>query len=211
MSVSSPVDTRQRLIDVAGEVFAEVGYRDATVRDICRLASANIAAVNYHFGDKLGLYRAVFEADYSRTVGEHPLEGDPALKAPPEERLRSYVTNFLERLFDVQKPVYISKIVAREMVDPSEAFTEICDRFMRPNWETLVSIVRAIVGPGGDSQVIYRCATAVIGQVVYYKQCRGFVSRMNPDQGYTADERAVLADHITRFCLAGIKAVSSSR
>ncbi len=35
MSIGAPVDTRQRLIDVAGEVFAEVGYSDATVRDIC--------------------------------------------------------------------------------------------------------------------------------------------------------------------------------
>ncbi len=209
MSVGAPVDTRQRLIDVAGEVFAEVGYRDATVRDICKLASANIAAVNYHFGDKLGLYRAVFEADYSRTVGEHPLDGDVSANASPEDRLKAYVGNFLERLFDVQKPIYISKIISREMVDPSEAFVEICDRFMRPNWELLVTVIRQIVGPGGDPQVIYRCATAVIGQIVYYKQCRVFVSRMNPGQAYTADERATLADHITEFCLAGIRAVGA--
>ena len=52
----SPADTRQRLIEAAGEVFAERGFRAATIRDIVERAGANIAAVNYHFGDKENLY-----------------------------------------------------------------------------------------------------------------------------------------------------------
>ncbi len=45
-------ETRQRLIEAVGEVFAERGFRAATVRDICQRAQANVAAVNYYFGDK---------------------------------------------------------------------------------------------------------------------------------------------------------------
>ncbi|MGH7929608.1 MAG: TetR family transcriptional regulator, partial [Candidatus Binatia bacterium] len=51
--------TEQRLLEAAGEIFAEYGYRSATVRQICEKAKANIAAINYHFGDKDGLYLAV--------------------------------------------------------------------------------------------------------------------------------------------------------
>src|SRR5580658_7522029 len=51
--------TRDKLIDAAGTVFAERGYRSATIREICRRAGANVAAVNYTFGDKMGLYTEV--------------------------------------------------------------------------------------------------------------------------------------------------------
>ena len=56
------LETTQRLLAAATEVFAEVGYRAATLREICRRGQANLAAVNYHFRDKEHLYAAVVEA-----------------------------------------------------------------------------------------------------------------------------------------------------
>jgi AcrR family transcriptional regulator len=58
-SDSSPDKTRQRLLEAAGEIFAEQGFRKATVRDICARADANVASVKYHFGDKEKLYSEI--------------------------------------------------------------------------------------------------------------------------------------------------------
>ena len=65
-------DTRDRLLHAAAEVFATAGFREATIRDICAKAGANIAAINYHFGDKSGLYTAVLDAARQWVDSHHP-------------------------------------------------------------------------------------------------------------------------------------------
>ena len=53
--------TYDRVMDAAEELFAESGYNGVSVRMIARAASSNLAAISYHFGDKAGLFRAIFE------------------------------------------------------------------------------------------------------------------------------------------------------
>src|SRR5437868_7338938 len=93
-------ETRHRLLEAAGEAFAENGFRSATIADICRRAHANIAAVHYHFGDKERLYAEVIE--YADRCAREARGPEPAL--PPgvsaAERLRAHVASFLSRLLD---------------------------------------------------------------------------------------------------------------
>src|SRR5438552_13996483 len=97
---SSSAETRQRLLEAAGEVFAEHGYRRATVRDIVTRAGANIAAVNYHFGDKEGLYVAVLQHYAKESLTRHPPHGGLHPEASPDEQLHAFVRSFLLRIFD---------------------------------------------------------------------------------------------------------------
>src|SRR5258706_15852632 len=94
-------ETRQRLLEAAGEVFAEHGFRDATIREICERAKANIAAVHYHFGDKEELYAAVFT--YARSCAVAGFEKVPPTAAA-EVRLRAFVHAVLTRFFDEGRP-----------------------------------------------------------------------------------------------------------
>src|ERR1039457_3498370 len=82
--------TRDKLLDVAGRIFADRGYRAATIREICVAARANVAAVNYHFGDKLGLYTEVVH-QAARIAELDAIRSALNQSGPPEEVLRAVV------------------------------------------------------------------------------------------------------------------------
>lgn len=202
--------TRQRLIDAAGAFFAEHGFRDATVRDICTAAGANIAAVNYHFGDKEGLYAAVLRETHCAASAHYAadLEGDPG--AGPEAQLAGFIHGFMRRLFDTGRPAWHSKLMAREMVEPSPVLDEMIRESFTPIWECLRAIVRALLGSEATDEAVRSCAASVMGQCLHYKHAGHVIRRLSPELSFTAADIERLALHISRFSLAGIAGVRAA-
>src|SRR4051812_41914514 len=133
------VATRHRLLEAAGEVFAEQGFRNATIQRICTRARANIAAAHYHFGDKERLYAAVLE--YSDRLAT-PAVPVPADGAPPEERLRRHLHAFLARILDRGRPAWHGRLMSREMIEPTGALDRLVRSKIRANHQHLAAIVR---------------------------------------------------------------------
>jgi len=198
-------DTRARLLEAAVEVFAEEGFRGATIQRICKLAGANIAAAHYHFGDKEGLYTAVFE--YAERNAAERTPAETAEGAGPEERLRAHVASFLSRLLDPGRPAWIARLLARELIDPTPALDRLVRRRMRANHEQLADIVRALLGPDATPEAVRLCTLSVISQCVFYRNSAAVVSRLYPEI-VPAREVQRLADHVTRFSLAAMQGLA---
>src|SRR6266481_6500587 len=195
-------ETRQRLLEAAGEVFAEHGFRDATIREICERAKANIAAVHYHFGDKEELYAAVFS--YARSCAVAQFDEQASL-GTAEERLRTFIRALLTRFFDYGRPAWLGKLVAQEMIDPTKALDSLINEQIRPNSERLKAIVRELIGVEIDEQELWRCTFGIAAQWLFYFHCGQVVKRLNPDQRFDRQELERLADHITKFSVAALK------
>ena len=114
--------TRDKLLDAAGPVFAEKGYYAATVREICARARANVAAVNYHFGDKLGLYTEVLRR--CKQIA-HMKEMNTALAqdAPPEEIFRLLIRTRMRCVRQGTVADMTFRIMVHELAQPTPAMT----------------------------------------------------------------------------------------
>ncbi len=124
-------ETRKRLMDIAGEVFAEHGFRNATVRDICQRAGANVASVNYHFGDKEKLYAEVIRDAHLCASKKYPVDMGLSPKAKGPERLHAFVRSFLFKIFDEGRPAWHGKLIAREIAEPTPALEGMVDEGVR--------------------------------------------------------------------------------
>lgn len=208
--IEQHLDTRQRLLDAAGEVFAARGFRCATVREICRKASANIAAVNYHFGDKDGLYMEVLREAQRVAHAKYPVTLGLGPDAPPEQRLHAFVRSSLLRLLDPGRPAWHGVLISREMVEPTAALDLLIKESVRPRFELLLGIVRELVGPDVAEERVRLCAQSVIGQCLYYYHGRHVISRLRaPDEGRSPDVER-LAEHVTEFSLGAMRELTAA-
>jgi AcrR family transcriptional regulator len=196
--------TKKRLLDAAGEIFAEYGYRAATVRQICEKARANVAAVNYHFGDKEGLYMAVLRFVPDSYAEKYPANAGLNPDATGAQKLRAYIQSLLGRVFDEGRPGWHAKIIARELSEPTRALDTLLEEVARPLHQELASIIRELLGSGASDEAIRMCTLSVMSQCVYYHHARSVIRRLYPEQWYGAEDIARLADHITRFSLGAL-------
>jgi len=204
-TAEEPSGTEQRLLEAAGEIFAEFGYRAATVRQICDKAGANVAAVNYHFRDKEGLYLAVLRSVPDAQAEKYPRQSGLSRDATPEQQLRGYVQTLLQRVFDAGRPGWHAKLLARELAEPTRALDTLLEDVARPLHQELRGIVRRLLGSGATDETVRLGALSVMGQCVYYQYARTVLKHLYPEQGYAAEDIARLVDHITEFSLAGLQ------
>jgi AcrR family transcriptional regulator len=210
MPNASQPDTRQRLLDAAGAVFAECGFRAACVREICRRAGANGAAVNYHFGGKAKLHQAVLHDAHAQAIRKYPPDLGLTPSARPQERLHAFIRSFLLRLLDTRRPAWYGQLMSRELADPTATLDELVGKFFRPMFLELLKILRPLLG-GASRRQSHHAAASVVAQCLFYYHNVAVINRLDPRQTYRPGDIEQLADHITRFSLGGLRALAESK
>lgn len=195
-------DTRQRLINAAGEIFAEHGFRAATVRDICSRAQANVAAVNYYFGDKMGLYIETVQAAHCGDPQTFPQDWPAG--TPAEEKLRLFLRRWLEQFLDERRPVWHARLMMREMAEPTEACAKLVEAYIRPMAGTLHDILRELMPESVSEEQRWLIGFSIVSQCLFYKVHRPIAELLLGHARYALVTVDLLVDHISRFSLAAI-------
>jgi AcrR family transcriptional regulator len=202
-------ETRDRLLTTAARLFAERGFSKVTVRDVCRRARANVAAINYHFGGKAGLYEEILRAAIRTMQGTTEAARQAGERCPPEQQLEVYVTIFLERVI-ANKESWIHQLMMRELSDPTPALDLVVEQVMRPRIVYLSGIIATLLGCREDDPRVGRCLLSVHAQVLALLD-NPMSERLRPGPApATPQGIAEMARHITCFSLAGIRAIATT-
>lgn len=201
--------TFNRLLQVAVSVFAELGFRDATVREICKRANVNVASVNYYFRSKEALYLQALTFAFEEVNQHYPQNAAADKTLAPEQRLTLFIDNFLHKLLDDSHLGLHSQLIAREIADPTTALDEIVKTTIQPQSELLAEIIEQLLGAQTSPLTIKRVVLSVLGQCLMFKHSRSIIDRLFPDT--IASEQAIQdsARHIAEFSLAALKHFST--
>lgn len=199
--------TRQNLLTAAGEIFVEKGYREATIAEISTRAGANIAAVNYHFGNKQTLYIEAWRYAFSESIKAYPPSGGVSDGAPPEERLRGQITALLRRIADKNYREF--RFTQREMANPTGLLEEVLREEIRPLQRRTAELVRELLGPLVPEKDAKFCELSIISQCMNPLVAAGEQKGRNAGQDGppTINDIEAYADHVVLFSLAGIRAL----
>ena len=193
--------TRMRLLDAAREVFSQQGFQGATIREICRRADANVAAVNYHFGSKDGLLAEALNFAPLAALQQANVQSAEC----PSIRLRLFVRDFMLMLLDEKKSSSPCRIMARELADPTPALDQIVSQAIAPLHEFLGNLVREVIGKNVAEPELRRCVHSILGQCLFYRHSHPVLQRLHPKLRYDHKEINAISDHIAEFSLAAIK------
>jgi len=209
--VPQDVATRRRLLEAATELFAERGFRRVTVRAICERARANVASVNYHFGDKQRLYREVVEAalDKVRDFADHAMRAPDGSTA--EQKLAHYIDAHLARAQDARTPERSSllrELFRHELSESTELGAYIVDQAIKPRLRYVGAVVAELLGPAADAQNVERCVLSIQAQCLFPVAAP---VALTPMFRRTRADYEALARHVFEFSLAGILACRAAR
>ena len=124
--------TRERILGVAETLFARHGFAGASLRQVTATAKVNLAAVNYHFGSKEGLYRQVI--DEAMGGLKTRLFAAFAQSGTPRERIHRGIGAYLEHLAQERD---FPRLIQRALLNNDLHLRRVANEYLGANWLTL--------------------------------------------------------------------------
>ncbi|WP_022660363.1 TetR/AcrR family transcriptional regulator [Paucidesulfovibrio longus] len=202
--------TKEKLLAAASRVFSEKGFLAATVREICQLAGANIAAVNYHFGDKKHLYEAVLKNMLEDCGCANAKSIDPNL--PVEERITVFIHEVTRDIYGDPDPDedrgQLSAIFHMELAHPSETWPQLIEEHLAVDSLLLRGMIAEMLGPDADPELVRQSCISIYGMMTHHALCWPIVSVIHKDHPDPCAFRERLAEHVSRFALAALRSIA---
>lgn len=200
------LSTRGAILEVAGQVFAERGYAEATSKEICERAGTNGAAVNYHFGGKESLYEQVLVEAHRQMVSLEDLDAIVGSGKSPKGKLRAFFSLVLCSAARAPE-LWGIKIFLRELLAPSPSVDKLLATAVLPKIHAMRTLIQDATGLPAESPHVQRALVLVvmpcIGLILFPEKLR---SALLP--ATTADAEGLIDDMLT-YTFSGLRALGT--
>jgi len=199
---TEPDETRQRIMDAAEPIFAEIGYEATTVRMICERAGVkNIGAVNYYFRGKENLYTEVVKNALSCCSDGLPF---PEWRSGTsgEQKLRDFIHVLMSRFVRAPR-LSAMQLVMREFASPSMATREAVMAHIHPMAQLLHAILSELI-PDVPIEKRWLIGFSIVGQCLYYRQNWAVAEILVGKETMERLDVELLAGHIADFSLKAL-------
>ena len=218
MPVSVPSPRKQRsdgeqarahLLECALRLFSDKGFAKTSTREIALAAGANLAAISYYFGDKAGLYRAVFTEPMGSASDDIPLYNDPLMTL--EQSLAGFFTSFLEPLKQGEMVQMCTRLHFREMTEPTGLWAEEVDNGIKPAHAALVGVLGRHLGLAAPDDDLHRLAFSITGLALQIFIGRDIVQAIASQLLSQPEAIDVWAERLVMFAYAMVQAEARRR
>lgn len=200
--------TREQILCVAEQLFAEKGFSGTSIRDITEKADCNLAAVNYHFHGKENLYSEVFRLHMStlrdlRINAVRKFLSDNSDKKTLENLIQIFATAFLEPFLEEGSGQRFMELMMRERYDPHLPQHMFVEEIIRPV-KTIMKEALSQIHPELTDTAAELCIHSIVGQLVHVMQAQELFKGMDKTEMPILDmPRAI--EHIVKFSAGGIR------
>ena len=171
-------EAREHLLQCALRLFSDKGFAKTSTREIALAAGANLAAISYYFGDKAGLYRAVFTEPLGSASDDISLYNDPFMTL--EQSLNGFFTSFLEPLKQGELVQMCTRLHFREMMEPTGLWAQEADNGIKPAHAALAEVLARHLGLATLDDDLHRLAFSITGLALQLFVGRDIVQAIRP-------------------------------
>ena len=175
---SDGAEARAHLLRTALRLFSEKGFAETSTREIGLAAGANIASISYYFGDKAGLYRAVFNESLGQPCDD--ISRYQPVHLTLREALAGFMGGFLEPLKQGDLAQQFTRLHFREMLEPTGLWAEQIDSSIKPAHAALVEVLCRHLGVTKADDDVQRLAFSITGLAMQMFISRDVIEAVRP-------------------------------
>jgi TetR/AcrR family transcriptional regulator, regulator of cefoperazone and chloramphenicol sensitivity len=194
------MEARERLLNAALGLFAEKGFAKTSTREIARVAETNIAAISYYFGDKAGLYRAVFTEPPSPSNKDPTLFDQPAFSL--RQSLKGLLVGFTEPLKQGDLVQHCMRLHFREMLEPTGVWDQQINTQIKPAHEALLRVLCRHLHVTVVDDDLHRLAFSIVGLGIHLFVGRDVMQAICPKMTDSPQAIEAYTERLVDYALA---------